>query len=87
MMGLVNRVSAPGAALAEALVLAEQIAAFPQECMREDRASVYEQEGLSLDGALATEWTHGMRSLSAGSLDGAARFAAGQGRHGDFSGA
>ena len=33
-IGLANRVSEPGAALADALTLAHQIAAFPQECMR-----------------------------------------------------
>jgi enoyl-CoA hydratase len=85
-MGLVNRVSAEGQALAEALVLAEQLAAFPQTCLREDRMSVYEQAGLDLTAAMAAEWEHGMVSLSGDSLSGAARFTAGEGRHGDFGG-
>ncbi len=85
-MGLVNRVSAPGQALAEAMVLAEQIAAFPQTCLREDRRSVYGQAGLDTTAAMAAEWEHGMRSLPADGLSGAARFTAGEGRHGGFSG-
>jgi enoyl-CoA hydratase len=85
-MGLVNRVSAPGHALAEAMELAEQLAAFPQTCLREDRLSLYDQPGLDLSKAMALEWEHGMRSLSADSLAGAARFASGEGRHGTFSG-
>lgn len=84
-MGLANRVSAPGAALAEAVALAEQLAALPQTCLREDRLSTYEQHGLPLDEALAVEWRHGMRSLAgdgSGGASGAARFVAGAGRHG-----
>lgn len=83
-MGLANRVSAPGEALAEAVALAEQIAAFPQTCMREDRLSSYDQDGLGIEEALAVEWQHGLRSLAADTLDGAARFAGGAGRHGSF---
>jgi enoyl-CoA hydratase len=85
-MGLVNRVSAPGQALAEAMELAAQLAAFPQTCLREDRMSVYDQPGLDLAAAMALEWQHGMRSLSSDSLAGAARFTSGEGRHGTFSG-
>jgi enoyl-CoA hydratase len=33
--------------------------------------------------ALDVEYAHGLRSLAAGALEGAARFAAGAGRHGD----
>ncbi len=84
-MGLVNRVSAPGAALAEALDLAGRLAAFPQTCLREDRLSLYEQEGMALTAAMAAEWEHGMRSLAADSMAGAARFSRGEGRHGSFS--
>jgi enoyl-CoA hydratase len=84
-MGLVNLVCAPGRARQEAIVLAEQIAAFPQTCLRGDRMSVYAQEDLSLDDALAAEWERGMTSIAADSVDGAARFVAGQGRHGDLS--
>lgn len=83
-MGLANRVSAPGKVLEEALVLAAQLAAFPQTCLRQDRLSSYGQHGRDLDAALALEWKHGLASLSADTLDGASRFAGGAGRHGAF---
>ena len=83
-IGLVNRVAAPGAALAGAQALAAEIAAFPQVCVRSDRASALEQWGLTEDDALAAEYRHGLRALEAESLDGATRFAAGAGRHGAF---
>ena len=83
-MGLANRVSAPGKALEEAMVLAAQLAAFPQTCLRQDRLSSYGQHGLDLDAAIALEWKHGLVSLSADTLDGASRFAGGAGRHGAF---
>ncbi|KAA1427921.1 crotonase/enoyl-CoA hydratase family protein [Nocardioides antri] len=82
-MGLVNRVSAPGRALEEAVVLAEQIAAFPQTCLQQDRLSSYEQHGLPLDRALDVEWVHGGRSLLE-AMAGAARFRDGAGRGGAF---
>jgi enoyl-CoA hydratase len=81
-MGLVNRVVPAGTALAEAQALAARIAAFPQTCLRGDRASLLEQEGLDEPAALANEFAHGMASLAADGLTGAARFAAGEGRHG-----
>jgi enoyl-CoA hydratase len=87
-MGLANRVSARGAALEEAVALAEEIAAFPQGCLQQDRLSTYEQHAQPLATAFETEWGHGMASLSdvSGALAGAARFASGAGRHGSFSG-
>src|SRR5216110_2008425 len=42
-MGLANRVVPPGKALGAARMLAHEIAAFPQECLRNDRQSVFEQ--------------------------------------------
>ncbi|NKI45291.1 crotonase/enoyl-CoA hydratase family protein [Streptomyces physcomitrii] len=83
-MGLANRVSAPGAALDEALDLAGRLARFPQTCLRQDRLSLYEQQTLPLPEALAAEWRHGEVSLAADTLAGAARFADGGGRHGGF---
>lgn len=82
-MGLANRVSAPAAVLEEAVALAEQIAAFPQLCMQQDRLSSYEQHGLPLDRALDVEWVHGGRSLLE-AMSGAARFRDGAGRGGAF---
>jgi len=81
-IGLANRVVPTGQALAEAQALAASLAAFPQTCMREDRASVLEQHGLDEAAALANEFAHGLTSLATDALPGAARFAAGEGRHG-----
>ncbi len=81
-MGLANRVSAPGHAVAEAVELAGQLAASPQTCLRQDRLSVYEQQGLQLPAAIANEWAHGMTSLAVDTQRGAGRFVAGAGRHG-----
>jgi enoyl-CoA hydratase len=83
-MGLVNRLTATGEALDGAITLAEQVAAFPQTCLRQDRLSVHEQQAMSLPDAIANEWRHGMVSLASDTLAGAARFAAGAGRHGAF---
>lgn len=81
-MGLVNRVVPVGHARAEAEALAHSLAALPQECLRQDRLSVLEQDGLTEEDAMAGELRHGLVSLEAGALEGAARFAAGEGRHG-----
>jgi enoyl-CoA hydratase len=83
-IGLVTRVVAPGTARAEAEALARSLAALPQECLRRDRASLLEQEGLTEEQALANELRHGMVSLRAGAIEGAARFTGGAGRHGSF---
>ena len=83
-IGLVNRVVPTGRALAAARELALVLAGLPQECLRQDRLSALEQEGLTESEAILTEYRHGLTSLQAGALDGAARFAAGEGRHGDF---
>lgn len=81
-MGLVDRVVAPGTARAAAEALAEELAALPQTCLLSDRASVY--DGLELDtpAALARELEHGLGALGE-APEGAARFVAGAGRHGE----
>jgi len=83
-MGLANRVVPAGQALAAAQELAAQLAAFPQACLRSDRASVLDQEGMDETAALASEFTHGQAALASEAAAGAARFAAGAGRHGNF---
>ena len=84
-MGLANRLVPPGRALAEATALAHRIAAFPQGCLRADRATSYEQWSLPLDEALVAETRRGVAVVQSGeTLDGATRFAAGAGRHGKF---
>lgn len=82
-IGLANRVVPSGTALPAAIALAAEIAAFPQTCMREDRMSVLEQDGLDTDAAIANELRHGMVSLATDTLAGASRFAGGAGRHGE----
>ena len=82
-MGLANRVAPKGGALAAALALATQLAAFPQSTMLADRASAYAQWDLPLAQALHQEWERGKHCIGEG-LQGAARFAAGAGRHGEF---
>ena len=82
--GLANRLVPEGQALAEAKALAEVIAKFPQLCMRSDRRSSYEQWNLALREALSNEGKLGIPALQAESRQGAARFAAGKGRGGDF---
>lgn len=64
-MGLVNRTTAPGEALATAIELARTIASFPATCMRNDRLSSYEQWSLTLNDALDNELERGQRTLAA----------------------
>ena len=82
--GLANRLVPEGQALVEAKALAEVLARFPQTCLRSDRHSSYDQWALDIPAALVNEARHGMPALQAESRKGAARFAAGKGRGGDF---
>ncbi|MBO6769686.1 MAG: crotonase/enoyl-CoA hydratase family protein [Erythrobacter sp.] len=84
-IGLANRVAPSGSALEHALALANQIASFPQACMRSDRRSAIEQWSLEEDDAIRNEMQLGMAIVESGETQsGAARFAAGTGRHGEF---
>jgi enoyl-CoA hydratase len=81
--GLANRSCEPGAALDQAIALADQLAELPQVCLRTDRRSVHEQWGLDVEHALANETRLGLVPIRSGETqEGAARFAAGAGRHG-----
>jgi enoyl-CoA hydratase len=81
--GLANRLAERGRALDAALELAEELARFPQRCLRSDRLSALRQWHLSLEDALAHETRLGLDVIASGeSLEGARRFAAGAGRHG-----
>jgi enoyl-CoA hydratase len=82
-IGLVNRVVAPGQSLAAAQQLAAELARFPQACLREDRLSLLEQDGVDERAAIANELAHGRRSLTEAQA-GLERFRAGEGRHGVF---
>ena len=81
-IGLANRVVPKGQARAAAEALAHELAALPQAAMRADRTSAYLQHGMDLDRALAQELELGARAL-AEAVQGATRFAAGAGRHGE----
>jgi enoyl-CoA hydratase len=82
-MGLANRLTDRGGARGHAIELARELSALPQICLREDRASSYDQWGLGLDDAIQVELEHGLRVLRSGeSFAGATRFAGGAGRHG-----
>ncbi|MEU1404153.1 crotonase/enoyl-CoA hydratase family protein [Streptomyces sp. NPDC005728] len=82
-IGLANRLVPTGHARAEAEELAAAIARFPQACLRGDRASVLDQEGLDEESAMRGELRCGTAVLAEG-LEGAARFAGGAGRHGSY---
>lgn len=81
-IGLVDRLVEPDRELAEALDLAEAIASFPQATVRSDRAAVYGGlgrpliEGLQIEAGFA-------RTVTGVAVEGAARFAAGEGRSGE----
>jgi enoyl-CoA hydratase len=81
-IGLVNEVVEPGRHLERALELAEGIAAFPQETMLADRRAAIEGAGMELAEGLALEHRLGREVLEAAAR-GAARFAGGEGRHGE----
>jgi len=80
-IGLVDRLVPAGAELAEALRLAEAIAAFPQRTMCSDRRCVYEGIGRPLEDGLALE-AAAAREVLGEAAAGAARFGAGEGRAG-----
>lgn len=85
-MGLANRMAPKGEALAVAMALAKEIAAFPQTCLRNDRASALAQWDLSESEAIENEVRLGLETLRSGeTASGAQRFAQGEGRHGKFS--
>lgn len=82
-MGLVTSVVAVGHAREAAEQLARQIAAFPQTCVRSDRASALQGAGLGFADAMAGEFRHGLATLTdPGVFEGVARFRGGAGRGG-----
>lgn len=82
-MGLVNELVPPGRALHRALDLAQQIALFPQICLRHDRQAVYEGLGNRLEKGLRIEAALGARTLASGeAAAGAKAFKKGKGRKG-----
>src|ERR687897_87785 len=84
-IGLLTEVVPPGRHLERALEMAEGLAAFPQKTMLSDRRAAIEGFGLPLDDALALEAEIGADSTATG-IEGAARFASGEGRGGEGAG-
>jgi len=81
-MGLINRLVPKGQARAQAEALAHQLSELPQNCLRSDRQSVFEQQGLPLEEAMAREFELGQKALETEAVGGAKRFAEGAGRSG-----
>ena len=80
---LANRLVAPGTALAAACALAAELARLPQDCLRSDRLSVYEQWPLDLEAALRNETRRGLEVLVSEEMQAGLRaFMSGRGRHG-----
>lgn len=83
-IGACEKLVDDGTSREQAEAMAHEIARFPQVCMRADRRSVRMQEGLTLREAMRKEWYNGVPVFAAEGAAGAARFASGKGRHGDF---
>ncbi len=84
-IGLLTEVVAPGRHLERALEMAEGLARFPQETMLADRRSALEGFSMSLEEGLAREAEIGGAVTGVG-VEGAGRFAAGEGRGGAGAG-
>jgi enoyl-CoA hydratase len=84
-IGLASRLVEPGNALASAIELAHTLAGFPQQGLRADRMSAYQQWSMPWEDARRNELKHGLQVLASGeSREGAQRFTDGVGKHGDF---
>ncbi|KAE8376032.1 ClpP/crotonase-like domain-containing protein [Aspergillus bertholletiae] len=85
-MGLANYVVPTGKALEEATKIARRLITFPQGCMNADRTSTYYAvyNATSFEDALSYEYDNGMQVITSESVQGAAKFSAGAGRHGKF---
>lgn len=83
-MGIANRLTEPGRALEASIRMAKDLARMPQNCLRSDRLSVYEQWSLAWPDAIRNEFRRGMGVVESGeTFQGAQRFTDGFGRHGD----
>jgi enoyl-CoA hydratase len=83
-IGLANRIAPKHRSREVAEELAHEIARFPQHCVRADRRSALAQHGMPVMAALRQEWETSVGVIEAEGAAGAARFASGRGRHGDF---
>lgn len=87
-IGLASRVVPTGGALAAAVALGRDLAAFPQACLRADLHNTRAAFDRPLPEALVAEHVHGVASIpedvGGGDLaSGVARFTRGAGRHGE----
>jgi enoyl-CoA hydratase len=85
-MGLLTEVVADGKHLERAVELANNLARFPQRTMLADRRAAIEGLGMSLEDGLRLEAQAGPETYL-DAVQGAARFAAGEGRGGAGAGA
>lgn len=83
-IGLCEYLTPRGGAREKADRLAQEIARFPQLCVRADRRSAIRSHGLGVRAALVQEWYNGREPLNREAAPGASRFKEGLGRHGDF---
>jgi enoyl-CoA hydratase len=83
-INLCEQVVPDGQSRQRAEALAHEISRFPQACLRADRRSVYLQEGLPAREAMKKEWANSLPAFYAEGAAGAARFASGKGRGGNF---
>ena len=85
-LGLCEYVVKDGKSREKAEKIAQNIAKFPQECVKADRKSILSQNNLSLKEGLYFEWENSIKNkiLAKEGLKGAGRFSKGHGRHGNF---
>jgi enoyl-CoA hydratase len=84
-IGLVNQVVPPGQSLKRAVELAQGLAKFPQNCLRNDRRATYGGLGKELAEGLQLEARLGLETMKSGEpLAGSREFMSGKGRKGNF---
>jgi enoyl-CoA hydratase len=84
-IGLLTEVVEEAGSLPRALEYAEGLASFPQDTMLADRAAALASFGHPLEAGLAIEAGSGLRTLET-AVEGAQRFAGGEGRGGQGAG-
>ena len=83
-IGACERVVPDGRSRAAAEAMAQDIARFPQVCVRADRRSAILQHGKTVREAMKYEWRNGQVPMREEAVEGATRFAGGLGRHGGY---
>jgi enoyl-CoA hydratase len=84
-IGLATRLVDDGTARSAAIELAHKVAKFPQIALGSDRLSAYGQFDHPFAEAIAREAALAGEARRQEAMTGAQRFAAGKGRHGDFT--